>query len=183
MREKRFTLSRSQREELWRRVKQTDDLALTRSSTNATFAEEPLSEQRIGGLRRLVDADDRGLNTPLKSVERAALLLALARQPLWWGAGVRCWMPRRWRGGLGGDGLGSGVGAAAHPRSRLLAGSLRMRHRSIHMSRNDLVPQLASRSRQHWSAPRHSLLQSALRRPAEGRTPPVRGVRVRYPRR
>ena len=84
MREKRFTLSRSQREEMWRRFKQTDDLALTLFYTNATFAEDPLSEQRIGRLRRLVDADDRGLDTPLRSLERAALPLALARQPLWW---------------------------------------------------------------------------------------------------
>ena len=84
MREKRFTLSGSQREEMWRRFQQTDDLALTRSSTNATFAEEPLSEQRIGRLRRLVDASDRGLDSTLRSVERAALPLALARQPLWW---------------------------------------------------------------------------------------------------
>jgi hypothetical protein len=84
MREKRFTLRRSQRAELWRRFKQTDDLALTLYYTNSTFAEDPLSEQRIGRLRRLVDADDRGLNTPLRSVQRAALPLALARQPLWW---------------------------------------------------------------------------------------------------
>jgi hypothetical protein len=84
MREKLFTLSRSQREEMWRRFKQTDDLALTLYYTNSTFAEDPLSEQRIGRLRRLVDAYDRGLDTPLRSVERAALPLALAWQPLWW---------------------------------------------------------------------------------------------------
>ena len=84
LRAKRFTLRRSQCEELWRCFTQTDDLALTRSYTNATFAEDPLSEQRIGRLRRLVDADGRGLDTPFRSVERAALPLALARQPLWW---------------------------------------------------------------------------------------------------
>ena len=56
MREKRFTLIRSQREEMWRRFKQTDDLALTLYYTNSTFAEDPLSEQRIGRLRRLVVA-------------------------------------------------------------------------------------------------------------------------------
>jgi len=67
-----------------RRFKQTDDLALILSSTNATFAEEPLSEQRISRLRRLVDGYDRDLDTPLRRVERAALPLALARQPLWW---------------------------------------------------------------------------------------------------
>jgi len=99
LREKRFTLHRSQCEELWRCFTQTDDLALTRSYTNATFAEDPLSEQRIGRLRRLVDADDRGLDTPFRSVERAALPLALARQPLWWvGRWRACWMTRRWRG-------------------------------------------------------------------------------------
>jgi hypothetical protein len=70
MREQLFTLSRTQGEEMWRRFKQTDDLALPLSYTNATFAEDRLSEQRIGRLRRLVDADDHGLDTPLRSVER-----------------------------------------------------------------------------------------------------------------
>jgi Ser/Thr protein kinase RdoA (MazF antagonist) len=61
-----------------------DDLALTLYYTNSTFAEDPVSDDRIGRLRRLVDAYDRGLDEPLSPDERAALPLALARQPLWW---------------------------------------------------------------------------------------------------
>jgi Ser/Thr protein kinase RdoA (MazF antagonist) len=61
-----------------------DDLALTLYYTNSTFSEDPLSEDRIGRLRRLVDAYDGGLDEPLTHVERAALPLAIARQPLWW---------------------------------------------------------------------------------------------------
>ena len=61
-----------------------DDLALTLYYTNSTFSEDPVSDDRIGRLRRLVDAYDRGLNHPLTQIERAALPLALARQPLWW---------------------------------------------------------------------------------------------------
>jgi len=180
LREKRFTLRRSQREELWRRFKQTDDLALTRSSTNATFAEDPLSEQRIGGLRRLVDADDRGLNTPLKSVERAALPLALARQPLWWVG--------RWRALLHDEEVARrGFAELAWDREWALQ-LIREADRwqaafacgtvAYTFPAMLWLPQLAGRSRQHWSAPRHALLQPALRRPAEGRTPPVRGVRA-----
>jgi homoserine kinase type II len=56
-----------------------DDLALTLYYTNSTFSEDPVSEDRIGRLRRLVDAYDRGTG-----VERAALPSAIARQPLWW---------------------------------------------------------------------------------------------------
>ncbi len=61
-----------------------DDLALTLYFTNSTFSDDPVSDNRIGRLRRLVDAYNRGLEDPLTSVERAALPLALARQPLWW---------------------------------------------------------------------------------------------------
>jgi Ser/Thr protein kinase RdoA (MazF antagonist) len=61
-----------------------DDLALTLYFTNSTFSEDPVSDDRIGRLRRLVDAYDRGLDEPLTRVERAALPLAIARQPLWW---------------------------------------------------------------------------------------------------
>jgi Ser/Thr protein kinase RdoA (MazF antagonist) len=64
-----------------------DELALTLYYTNATFAEDPLSNTRVGRLRRLVDAYDRGLDDPLSSVERTALPLAMARQPLWWVGG------------------------------------------------------------------------------------------------
>ena len=67
-----------------------DDLALTLYFTNSTFSEDPVSKQRVGRLRRLVDAYDQGLDTPLTRVELAALPLALARQPLWW---VGRWLP------------------------------------------------------------------------------------------
>jgi Ser/Thr protein kinase RdoA (MazF antagonist) len=60
-----------------------DDLALTLYYTNSTFSEDPVSDARIRRLRRLVDAYDVGLDEPLTLVERAALPLALARQPLW----------------------------------------------------------------------------------------------------
>jgi homoserine kinase type II len=50
--------------------------------TNSTFA-DPVSGERIGRLRRLVDAYDGDLDEPLTGDERAALPLALARQPLW----------------------------------------------------------------------------------------------------
>jgi len=61
-----------------------DDLALTLYYTNSTFSEDPVSDARIGRLRRLVDAYDRGQDHPLTDIERAALPLAMARQPLWW---------------------------------------------------------------------------------------------------
>jgi len=64
-----------------------DDLALTLYYTNSTFSDDPLSDARIGRLRRLVDAYDRGLEVPLTPNERKALPLALARQPLWWVGG------------------------------------------------------------------------------------------------
>jgi homoserine kinase type II len=60
-----------------------DDLALTLYYTNSTFSEDPVSDDRLARLRRLVDAYDRGLDDPLTRVERAALPFALARQPLW----------------------------------------------------------------------------------------------------
>ncbi len=60
-----------------------DDLALTLYYTNSTFADDPLSDARIRSLRRLVDAYDSGLDEPLSANERAALPLAMARQPLW----------------------------------------------------------------------------------------------------
>lgn len=60
-----------------------DDLALTLYYTNSTFSEDPLSDDRIRRLRLLIDAYDSGLNDPLSNLERAALPLAIARQPLW----------------------------------------------------------------------------------------------------
>lgn len=64
-----------------------DDLALTLYYTNSTFSEDPLSDDRLGRLGRLVDAYEHGLDEPLSSAERAALPWALARQPLWWVGG------------------------------------------------------------------------------------------------
>ena len=60
-----------------------DDLALTLYFTNSTFSDAPLSDDRVSRLRKLVDAYDQGLDHPLSSAERAALPLAIARQPLW----------------------------------------------------------------------------------------------------
>jgi Ser/Thr protein kinase RdoA (MazF antagonist) len=59
-----------------------DDLALTLYYTNSTFSDAPTSDERIHGLRTLVDAYDAGLEEPLTSAERAALPLVLARTPL-----------------------------------------------------------------------------------------------------
>lgn len=59
-----------------------DDLALTLYYTNSTYAEDRTSPERIGRLRRLVDAYDRALNEPLSTAERAALPIALARTTL-----------------------------------------------------------------------------------------------------
>jgi Ser/Thr protein kinase RdoA (MazF antagonist) len=60
-----------------------DDLALTLYYTNSTFADDPLSDDRMRLLRRLVDAYDSGLDASLTAKEREALPLAIARQPLW----------------------------------------------------------------------------------------------------
>jgi Ser/Thr protein kinase RdoA (MazF antagonist) len=54
-----------------------DDLALTLYFTSREHLGDPPT------LRRLVDAYETGLLEPLTSVERAALALAMARQPLW----------------------------------------------------------------------------------------------------
>lgn len=58
-----------------------DDLALTLYSFACSDA--PASDKRFGKLRSLVDAYEGGLDEPLSVVERAALPLAIARQPLW----------------------------------------------------------------------------------------------------
>jgi homoserine kinase type II len=60
-----------------------DDLALTLYFTSMEFPEAPVSDEQRLRLRRLVDAYDSGLDMPLSSEERAALPLAMARQPLW----------------------------------------------------------------------------------------------------
>jgi Ser/Thr protein kinase RdoA (MazF antagonist) len=58
-----------------------DDLALTLYYFACSDA--PAADKRLGKLRRLVDAYEGGLDEPLSVVERAALPLAIARQPLW----------------------------------------------------------------------------------------------------
>jgi len=60
-----------------------DDLALTLYFAVSTFADDPLSDDSLGRLRALVAAYDQGLADPLSGAERAALPLAIARQPLW----------------------------------------------------------------------------------------------------
>jgi Ser/Thr protein kinase RdoA (MazF antagonist) len=60
-----------------------DDLALTLYFTSLEYAEDPVSDGQLQRLRGLVDAYDSGLDDPLTGTERAALPLAMARQPLW----------------------------------------------------------------------------------------------------
>jgi Ser/Thr protein kinase RdoA (MazF antagonist) len=60
-----------------------DDLALTLYFASLKYPEEPVSGDQLHRLRRLVDAYDSGLDIPLSGLERAALALAMARQPLW----------------------------------------------------------------------------------------------------
>jgi homoserine kinase type II len=60
-----------------------DDVALTLYFTSLKYAQTAASDSHLWRLRALIDAYDRGLANPLSSVERAALPLAMARQPLW----------------------------------------------------------------------------------------------------
>jgi len=60
-----------------------DDLALTLYFTCLQYFEDPVSDQQLRQPGRLLDAYDAGSDTPLSPTERAALPLALARQPLW----------------------------------------------------------------------------------------------------
>jgi Ser/Thr protein kinase RdoA (MazF antagonist) len=60
-----------------------DDLALTLYFANCQYPDDPVSDERIVRLRSLVDAYDQGLDKRLSREERAALPLAIARQPLW----------------------------------------------------------------------------------------------------
>jgi homoserine kinase type II len=60
-----------------------DDLAMTLYFTCLKYPEDRLSDDRLRRLRGLVDAYDSGSDDPLTSAERAALPLAIARQPLW----------------------------------------------------------------------------------------------------
>jgi Ser/Thr protein kinase RdoA (MazF antagonist) len=59
-----------------------DDLALTLYFADASLGHED-DRRGIARLRRLADAYDSGLDNPLTTAERAALPLAIARQPLW----------------------------------------------------------------------------------------------------
>jgi Ser/Thr protein kinase RdoA (MazF antagonist) len=60
-----------------------DDLALTFYFTCMKFLEEPVSDDQLRRLSRLIGAYEAGSDTPLTPIERAALPLAIARQPLW----------------------------------------------------------------------------------------------------
>jgi len=60
-----------------------DDLALTLYFTCLKYSKDQLPDDLLQGLRRLVDAYDDSLGDPLTSIERAALPLAIVRQPLW----------------------------------------------------------------------------------------------------
>jgi len=66
-----------------------DDLALTLFFAASTLGRNWHDEEYLARFRRLVDAYDGGLDAPLSAAERAALPLALARQPLW---GVGRWV-------------------------------------------------------------------------------------------
>jgi homoserine kinase type II len=68
-----------------------DDLALTLYFTCLEFFEAHVSDSQLGRLRRLLDAYDRASERPLSSAERAALPLAIARQPLW---SIGSWVAR-----------------------------------------------------------------------------------------
>ena len=60
-----------------------DNLALTLYFTCLKFLEHPLSDDYLQRVSSLVTAYDSGLDHPLTSEERAALPLAIIRQPLW----------------------------------------------------------------------------------------------------
>lgn len=60
-----------------------DDLALTLYFACMQSFEDPVSDEQLRRLGRLLDAYDAGSAIPLSATERAALPVALARQPLW----------------------------------------------------------------------------------------------------
>ena len=60
-----------------------DDLALVLYFTSLKYLECPVSDHQLHVLRTLVNAYERGLDEPITTVERAALPVAIARQPLW----------------------------------------------------------------------------------------------------
>ena len=67
-----------------------DDLALTLYFTCLKFLEHPLSDDYLQRVSSLVAAYDSALDHPLTSEERAALPLAIIRQPLWSVGGWPC---------------------------------------------------------------------------------------------
>jgi Ser/Thr protein kinase RdoA (MazF antagonist) len=60
-----------------------DDIALTLYFTCMEFFQASVSDDQLEQLRKLLDAYDLGSAKPLTLTERAALPLAIARQPLW----------------------------------------------------------------------------------------------------
>jgi Ser/Thr protein kinase RdoA (MazF antagonist) len=60
-----------------------DDIALSLYFTCMEFPEEPVSDEQLRKLRRLLDEYEAGSEHPLSSAERTILPLAMARQPLW----------------------------------------------------------------------------------------------------
>lgn len=61
----------------------TDDLALTLYFAALERMETPASDEQLSRLASLVDAYNEAAEAPLSETERAALPLAIARQPLW----------------------------------------------------------------------------------------------------
>jgi Ser/Thr protein kinase RdoA (MazF antagonist) len=59
-----------------------DDLALTLHFSSYLF-DDPLAEGSLRHLARFLDAYDSGTSLPLSTKERAAIPVAIARQPLW----------------------------------------------------------------------------------------------------
>lgn len=60
-----------------------DDLALTLYFACMQFFDDAVSDHQLFQLQKLLNAYDRCAAIPLSSAERAALPLAIARQPLW----------------------------------------------------------------------------------------------------
>jgi homoserine kinase type II len=60
-----------------------DDLALTLYFACMEFFQVSVSNHQLIQMQRLLDAYDLGSDRPLNAIERAALPLAIARQPLW----------------------------------------------------------------------------------------------------
>jgi homoserine kinase type II len=69
-----------------------DDLALTLYFTCLEFLKDPVSGRQLKRLADLLRAYDEGTGRPLSAAERAALPLAIARQPLWSIGGWVVWL-------------------------------------------------------------------------------------------